>query len=128
MFHALHIYTVHIKPGRGLRDASPVFVREGFNLYGFVFTLAWALYHRLWLASALMLAFNAGVVWLNEAHALSDAGTYCTLLAMQLVIGFHGNDWVRGALTRRGFLTAGIVTGDSRLRAELRFFEHYAGA
>jgi hypothetical protein len=127
MFNRLHIYTVHMKPGTRPETGQPVFVREGFNVFAFLLTLLWTLYHRLWLASAAMLGFNALLMMLEYAEILSEGGILALMLGMQLVIGFHANDWWRAKLKARGYITAGLVTGDSSLRAELRFFEQYAG-
>lgn len=126
MFHRLHIYTVHIKPGTRHTREQPIFVREGFSFPAFILTLLWSLYHRLWLVSAAMLAFNLLVMGLETEGFLSQPSVYVLMLAMQLFLGFHGNDWRRAALTRRGFITTAVVTGDSRLRAELRYFDETA--
>ncbi len=123
MFNRLHIYTVHTKPGVKPENESPLFVREGFNVFAFVLTLAWTLYHRLWLASAGILAVNFLLMLCQDAEIFSEPGTLALMLGVQVMVGFHANDWYRAGLKRRGYIIAGIVTGDSQLRAQQRFFE-----
>ncbi len=127
MLHRLHIYTVHVKPGPRNAAQAPVFVREGFSFPAFIFTLAWSLYYRLWVVSALMLGFNVLVMWTEQEGLLTQPSVFVLLLAMQIFIGFHGNDWRRRALGKRGYITTAVVTGDSRLRAELRYFDQLVG-
>jgi hypothetical protein len=128
MFRHLHIYTVHTKPTQPLKDMLPVFVREGFNWYAFLFTFFWALYNRLWLVSTLVLSFNILVGVLQEAGMLTEGSGVVVLIASQVIMGFEGNDWLRGKLARRGYITAGIISGDSLLRAQQRFFDQLTGA
>jgi hypothetical protein len=128
MLNFIHIYTVHAKRGYQAEENLPLFVREGFNLWAFLFTLLWAFYHRLWLVSALMLGFNAIVMMLEQREIITSISATVLLLAMQVITGFHGNDWLRSKLKKRGFITTGIVTGDSLIRAEQRYFERHLHA
>lgn len=121
MFHRLHFYTVHEKPGN--RQKPPVFVREGFAIWGFVFAMFWLLYHRLWLAFAINLAYNLGVIWLAQRGVISEGAEFALLLAQQLLIGFEGRDVLRAKLKRKGYITTNIVAEESQWRAERRHFE-----
>lgn len=122
MFRNLHIYTVHIKPG-AKQDDLPLFIREGFNVWAFALAFFWTLYHRLWLVSAIAVAYNVGVMWLLNHEIISEGTQFALLFGQQLVMGFHANDWRRTGLAKRGYITTGIVTGESLLRAEQRYFE-----
>lgn len=128
MLRRLQIYTVHTNPSQSPRDAVPVFLREGFNWYAFLFTFVWALYHRLWLVASLIFGFNIAVGFLQSSGLISQESAYIILIASQVIMGFEGNDWVRSKLTRRGYITAGIISGDSLLRAQQRFFDQLAHA
>lgn len=125
MFEMSKIYTVHLKPSHRPGHDYPVFVREGFNFFAFLFTLLWAFYQRLWLAGVLILAFHAAVMLLQYEEMVTSGGASVLLLGMQLIVGFHGNDWLRRRLMRQGYIVAGIAAGDSFVRAEQRFFEQY---
>lgn len=128
MLKGLKIYTVHNKPGSRVQEDMPLFIRDGFNIFAFVFTLFWALYHRLWKVAALVFAFNVGVGFMQEAGFISEASGVVLLLAAQIFMGLEGNDWRRAALQKRGYITEGIVTGDSLLRAEQRYFDQRVAA
>jgi len=128
MFGKIKIYTVHIKPGTPNPYEKPVFVREGFTIFAFAFTLFWALYHRLWKASLIILLANLLLMALLRNHLLSADSTAIVQLAMNVLIGFHANDWLRAKLKKRGYITADITAADSKLRAEQRYFERYLAA
>ena len=122
----LHIYTVHTKPDMVRSYEEAEFVEEGFSWYPFVFVWMWALYHRLWLIAPVLMVcsgfiFVAGLQqWLNPVSLMAIS------MGFRLIVGFYGNDWVRGRLKRQGYIIADIVSGDNKLRAEQRFFDRYA--
>jgi len=123
LFSSMKIYTVHIKPGMANASQRPVFVREGFNIWAFLFTVLWALYHRLWLPALLMAAFNTLLLCMLKEQVLNQASIGAIHLGFHAVIGFWGNDWLRARLTRRGYILADITASDNLLRAEQRYFE-----
>lgn len=117
----MKIYTVHVKPGAG--EQVPVFVREGFNVFAFLFHFFWALYHRLWAPAVVIFVVNAMLVLLMREHVLSQNGIVALQLGFQFLVGAHGNDWVRARLVQDGYILADISAGDNLLRAEQRYFE-----
>ena len=117
----MRIYTIHLPPRFGPPDADPVIVKEGFNWAAAIFTVLWALWHRMWLAAIGLLvtsaAIGAGVAFLGfgpESRAAMSFG-YAVL------VGFHANDWRRWSLERKDFEDAGIVAAP-RADAALRRF------
>lgn len=127
MLPRMKIYTVHIKPGPGAAE-NPVFVREGFNIAAFIFTGLWALYQRLWGVALLILAVNMAVILLGKAYIFTPPAMAIIQLGIQVLVGFHANDWLRARLRRKGHIIADIAAGDSLLRAEQRYFERYLSA
>ncbi len=123
----LHVYTAHINPALPTPYEEAVFVEEGFNWKAFLFTGLWTLYNRLWL-NTLVVALVTGVIVLFYLRGLSYNAVASLLIACNTIIGYHANDWLRSRLKRRGFVIADIVTGDSILRAEQRFFDRYFSA
>lgn len=120
----LHVYTVHINPSLPHPYEEAQFVEEGFSWKAFMFTAIWALCNRLWLFSFVILAVNLLILTI-PLHAVNAAGILFIVLAWNMIIGHMGNDFVRKKLKKDGFITADIVTGDSLLRAEQRFFDRY---
>ena len=125
MFNRMKIYTVHVRPGEMHAPERPVFVKEGFNWLAFVFPLIWTLYHRLWIAAVGIAAFVFVLLLILKDQSLSP-GTFGILyLGMHIMVAFHAGDWLRAALTRRGYILTDISAGESLLRAEQRYFERY---
>lgn len=120
----LHIYTVHVNTSLPEPYEQAQFVEEGFNWKAFIFTALWAFYNRLWLAGFVILAINSAIFTLSASDS-GIVGLSLVEFAWHLLIGFWANDILRAKLRNRGFVTADIVTGDSLLRAEQRFFDRY---
>jgi len=119
----LKIYTVHMKSGETLAERKPIFIREGFNIFAFIFTLFWTLYHRLWRWSLLILAVNVVLALATKNHLLDTNTGSIIQIAFNVLVGFHANDWLRDGLARRGYVMADVTAADSLLRAEQRYFE-----
>ncbi len=124
----LKIYTVHLQPDVLPGQQRPVFVREGFNIFAFLFTGLWTLYQRLWLKTLFLVAFNVAVVWLDQQHLISSTGIGIVQFGVQILVGFQGQDWVRARLDRQGYVMADVAAADSMLRAEQRYFERVVAA
>jgi hypothetical protein len=122
IFFGMKIYTVHIKPEDGLRD-KPVFIREGFNLYAFIFTGFWALYHRLWMPLLMIMLFHILTAYSVHAHILLKPSYLAIQLGFNLLVGYQANDWLRARLSRQGYIMADVSAADNLLRAEQRYFE-----
>lgn len=120
----LRVYTVHINPSVPNPYEDAKFIEEGLNWKAFFFSGLWTLYKGLWLPSALIIGVNAAVIMLGILGA-SSGGVACIFLAWDLIIGYLANDWLQAKLKRQGYIVADIVTGDSLLRAEQRFFDRY---
>ena len=122
-FLGLKIYTVHVKTGEAARERMPIFIREGFNIWAFVFTLFWTLYHRLWRWSLLIVAVNVVLALATKSHYIGNDTGSIIQIAFNLLVGFHANDWLREGLSRRGYVMADVTAAESSLRAEQRYFE-----
>lgn len=125
MFRGMKIYTVHIKPEDSHAQEKPIFVREGFNIFAFLFTFFWAFYKRLWLPAFAMIGFCAFLVFIDSEHIMTPNSLAIIQLAFQLVIGFQANDWLRRGLGKQGYIIHDISSGESLLAAEQRYFERY---
>ena len=72
-----------------------------------------------------LVAANVAIYQLMHHGYISATGGLILDMAAHLVVAFHCHDWRRAKLRRQGYLTADIVTGDSPLKAELRYFDRY---
>ncbi len=127
----MRIYTIHLGPtredgeGGGAVPAERdlVLVKEGFSWPAYLFTVLWALYHRLWLTAVVLFAAAAGLSGALQAWSPDDAISAAVTLGYLLLVGSLANDWRRWGLRRRGYEEAGVVAGVGLDAAEHRVIE-----
>lgn len=119
----MRVYTVHVDPVSPADDRGAVLVREAFCWPAALFTVFWALYHRLWGVAVALLAAGAalggGMVWLG----LDAASQVVVEIGFMAIVGGNANDWRRRRLERRGYVAFGVVTGRNGTSAEQRLFD-----
>lgn len=123
---AQRFYSVMVRPGAPPDEA--VFLRDGFALGPFVFTLLWALYRKLWFAALLIAAAFAGLMLLGAALRWSPEAVAAAEFVLALLIGFEGHAWQRATLERRGWVEAAVVAAPNLAAAEQRYFATMPGA
>lgn len=114
------IYSVHSRPGAPAEDA--VFVKDGFAWPAFVFTLLWALWHRMWIVAAIVFSATAAIAAAASWLVQGDVTVNLASFAVSLILGFEGNDLRRWSLARRGYREIALAAGRNLDEAELRFF------
>ncbi len=126
----MRIYTVH-GPRLAGADARAigdrvVLVRDGFNVWAFVFGGFWLLYHRLWWALLGYVVLMAGVsVFLGVSRV--DGGTsLCVLLLISLLMGLEATSLRRWTLSRGKWRQLDVVAARDVDEAERRFFERWS--
>ena len=117
----MRIYTIHLPPRFGPPGANPAIVKEGFNWAAAIFTVLWALGHRMWLAAIGLLVASAAIGAGATLLGLGPESRAALMGGYAVLVGFHANDWRRRSLERRGFDDAGIVAAP-RVDAALRRF------
>jgi hypothetical protein len=120
------IYTV-LEPPEGQPDLV-AFVPEGFAWGGFVFTFSWALWHRLWVVAALLLALTAGLSAAANLELLGPGLASLLQFVIALLYGFEARELQLSSLERAGFRRAGLITASSVEAAELAYFTGRAPA
>ena len=118
----LRVYTVHL-PSALSKDGIPVLVKEGFSWGAFLLGVVWALWHRLWIEAAALLALFLAVGVIADFIALSEPVESAVMLAITILIGCSGNDWRRESLRQRGYQEAGVVVGPNADDALRRFLD-----
>lgn len=109
----MHVYTIHLPPPYAAsRDRLPVAVREGFNLWAFLFTGLWAFTRRMWLEGVVLLLVGMALGFLLERTGLPEGAASVVSIAYMYLVGCHANDWRRGALARRGWREDGVVVAE----------------
>lgn len=125
LFSSLDIYTVHLKPEESGTTDALRFIPEKFNWLAFAFTSLWALYHRLWWMLGIMVAANGALAVCTRYFETGTQALTVLQIGLHLWAGFQGNDFLRRRLKKDGFITAAIVSGESKSQAEQRFFDNH---
>lgn len=120
----MRIYTVHLRRHGLDPDRDLVLVKEGFCWPAGLFTVAWAVSHRMWRTALALLAIVIllnGLTYVLGADALTDS----TLsLGTCVLFGLLANDLRRWALERRGFVFDAVVSAPDRDAAVRRYLDH----
>ena len=119
----MHVYMVYDFSETGTADADPVLLREGFAFYAFLFTIFWALWHRMWLVAA---GIALGWIFLEGLlYLVGTSGNVRTIFAIgfSAFIGFCANDWLGSTLLRRGYSLVGLVAAPRFEQALSRWFD-----
>lgn len=113
------LYTVHL----GRDDGELKLVREGFNWPAFLFSVPWALWHRMWLV-ALIFAAAQGLLGGGLLLAgLGQVSQAAASLGLAVLIGYGADELRRNALERRGYTFEDVVCADSLDMAERRVLD-----
>ena len=118
----MRVYTVHVC-GETLEPKDMVLVRESFCWPAFLFDVFWALYHRTWSALLVLATALCVVGGIGYWQLISTPILLLVLFGWRILVGFHGNDWRRTGLERRGFRMLDVVTGADDMSAARRFFD-----
>ncbi|MCE4222228.1 DUF2628 domain-containing protein [Methylobacterium sp. C25] len=120
----MRTYTLHL-PDSALRGDARAFddavvVPDGFSWPAFAFSVAWFLYHRLWLSALLVLALLGGLIVGGRVVGISPvAGTVIALLA-SLLIGLEASSLRRWTYARNGRPARDAVVAASSDEAEAK--------
>jgi len=119
----MNTYTVHLRRHGLDPDSDVVLVQEGFSWPAFFLSIVWALWHRMWLAAALIVAAN-GTVSLCIHFLRPDPLTQAVVaIGIAAIIGYLATDFRQEKLARRGFAFAGVVSGLDKDHALRRFLD-----
>jgi hypothetical protein len=118
-------YSIHNREGAPAEQA--IFVREGFSKGAFLFTVPWALWHRMWLAAGVLLAVSGAIALAGNLLAIGDGAILLAGLAVNLIFGFEAHDLQIRSVIGRGYGQIGYSHGSNLEEAELRYFHRNGG-
>ena len=123
----MRVYTVHIpapRPGDDPAVADPVedaaAVKEGFCWPAALFSVFWALWHRMWGVALGLLALLAAAGF-GALAGIGGATGAALSIGIFILIGGFANDVRRWSLGRRGYRERGIILADGAEAAVLRY-------
>jgi len=100
----MRVFTAHQPPVAAARAEGPLLLRDSFTWGACLFGGFWLLLHRLWFEALAWLGVALLALILLPGWALAPVA-----LATALLLGWHGQDLRRAALTRRGWTMTDIV-------------------
>ncbi|PVB61979.1 DUF2628 domain-containing protein [Labrenzia sp. 011] len=101
------------------------FVPDGFSFLAFLFPPVWLLVHRMWL---ILLGYLAVTLLIEVlAQTVGAAAMGLAALIVSILFALEAQALRRWSLERKGWRVVGLVEGDGKAEAELRFL-HKAGA
>lgn len=126
LFNRTQIFTVYLKPkDRHVADSAE-FVSDGFSFAAFIFSWIWAVYHRIWWAAALQLAFVITLPILAEEGMITASVAAIAQFGAQLLLGLESANLRHRALLKRGYVLSDVVAEDSLIHAQQRYFARHA--
>ena len=118
----MKLFTVHYNPARSDPDDQYVFVKEGFNWPAFFVPIVWLIYRRQILGIVAYLVAMSVLLGVFELLSITDEVSLVCSLGISFLIGAEANDWRRASLTRGGYRVVEVVSGQTMVEAETRFF------
>ncbi len=118
----MRVYTVHVPPFSH-RENDPLLIKEGYSWPAFLFGPLWMLIHGLWLAFVALVVVTILLGVAADAFGLGQVPQVIVSLAIAVLVGAHGNDMRRHALTRRGYRDSGVVAARNYDEALARFID-----
>lgn len=97
-------------------------VKECFSPSAFVFTVLWALWHRMWVVAAILFALLAGIGFTTSALGLNPALAGLFEAAVSLIFGFEAKRLRIMSLERAGFRVSAMIEASNQEAAELQYF------
>lgn len=119
----MKVYSVHLRRHGLDPDRDIVLVKEGFSWPAFFLTFVWALWHRLWLAAAVIVAVNLIVALCIHFLRPDPLTQVAVSLGIAAVIGYLAGDVRENKLARLGFALTGVVSGLDKDHALRRFLD-----
>jgi len=123
----MRVYTVHLRR-QGLDLENDIqLVKEGINWPALVFTVPWALWHRLWVPALAVAAASILIAAFAKSIGADEATGTLLGLSAAGVLAVLANDLKRAGLERRGFTEAGAVCAADEDAALLKFMQANPG-
>ena len=112
-------YNIFIKQNKDNNAVEDVLlIKEGFNIFAFVFTVFWFLFNKLWLFAGISFIL---INIFNFVFSFMVGSIFVFLFS--LLIGFEANNLLLYRFQREGYYFVGYTIGKSKKEAELRFLD-----
>lgn len=117
------LYTAYVRPAVVHDDGALTLIKDGFNWPAFLLAVPWALWHRMWIVAAALIAAQVVLGLLPGLVGLGETVSAVLSMGLAVAVGLTGADLRDWSLRRRGFVAADVVVAENREMAERRFLE-----
>lgn len=114
------VFTVLEAPDR--KPDRVVFIREGFSWGAAAFTVFWALWRRMWLAAAILLALLTALGIAVDEGLIAPAPALAINFGVAFFLGLEARWFEVLSHERSGYRNAGLIEASCREAAELFYF------
>ena len=106
----MRIYRVYETSNSEL-DVVPI--KEGFNWVAFLCPLLWALFHRMWLLTLIILMANVCIGLFLTKFGGDEVVLFTVFMCVATIIGWTANDFRVQALTNSGYRLVAILLANN---------------
>lgn len=99
-----------------------LFIPEGFSWAAMIFSVFWALFHRLWVAAAVLIFIFTAIALADDWGLIGFSFSAPIKLAVLVVFGFEARRIQVFAREQVGYRRVGLVEASSLDAAELSYF------
>jgi signal transduction histidine kinase len=116
----MKLFTV-LEPPDG-KPERVAFVPEAFSWGALVFTVLWALWHRMWVVAVLLFALSAVLTVGTNLELLGPGLAALVNFGISLLFAFEARALQVKSLERVGFRRRALIQASNREAAELAYF------
>lgn len=119
----MKIYRIFLKKtNEGIIDDLEL-LKEGFNIWAFVFQLFYLIYRRLWKQSIVIFVLFS-ILNLLQLNFISAYIIIPIQICICIYIGFEYTDWYSQKLVNSGYQFLGYSSGNDKKEAKLKFLDN----
>ncbi|ADE29834.1 DUF2628 domain-containing protein [Rickettsia prowazekii] len=111
----MNIYAIYINSTQ--KNNNFIILEEGFSWIAALFSIFWALYHKMWIVVAITVIANI------IATTIIVDFKFIFQIFLILSFGFFAADIRENYLNRNNYQLEDIIIANSRIEAELKFLE-----
>ena len=123
LFNRTKLYSVHLNPEHEQPYETAEFVQEGFNIFAFLFTGFWMIYHKIWVSGFVIILLLGTIAALGLQFNFNPLSVLALRIGLQFMVGLEANDLRRRHLATKGYVISDIVAGSTLLDAQQRYFD-----
>jgi hypothetical protein len=100
-------------------------VKDGFNLWAFVFTIIWLLAYRLWRPALAFVLFIFAIEFLVNSEVIGDSLGFVIKVIASWFVGVMFHQFLQSRYESEGYKLCGIVYAKSSEGAKMLYLRGY---